>query len=232
MLPQNIGFHWTLYLCHLCFVGLAAFTVLTGLDCANMRPLWFWSASSTRPQTFTMSTILSPKCHVYFNMMPIFFWLWYHVFLCKYKAQTLSTYSRLIVRWKANCLQGYCKPSFTHDNCTRKDFSDNHSKVGKPNGKALGWSGCGSRPLCEAPQPVGTKTGICTLNPNATRHLDGGTWLCLRVWVTKTGVCLYPSLGWNLRLSSASIQQDWQSQKKASPLHVSVVFGLLALVEA
>ena len=197
-----------------------------------MRPLWFWSASSTRPQTFTMSTILSPKCHVYFNMMPIFFWLWYHVFLCKYKAQTLSTYSRLIVRWKANCLQGYCKPSFTHDNCTRKDFSDNHSKVGKPNGKALGWSGCGSRPLCEAPQPVGTKTGICTLNPNATRHLDGGTWLCLRVWVTKTGVCLYPSLGWNLRLSSASIQQDWQSQKKASPLHVSVVFGLLALVEA
>ena len=60
-------FHWTLYLCHLCFVGLAAFTVLTGLDCANMRPLWFWSAGSTIPQAFTMST--KPKWHyVYLNI--------------------------------------------------------------------------------------------------------------------------------------------------------------------
>ena len=52
--------------------------------------------------------------NVYFNMMPTFVLLLYHVFPCEHKAPTLSTYSRLIVRWKANCLQGYCKPSFTH----------------------------------------------------------------------------------------------------------------------
>ena len=129
------------FFCTLAVFGVlvvTAFTVWSALDCANMRPLWFWSASSTRIQTFTMSTILSFKCLVYFNMMPTCFWLLYHVFPCKHKAQTLSTYSRLSVRWKANCLQSYCKHSFTHDNCTRKDFSDDNLKVGKPNGKALG----------------------------------------------------------------------------------------------
>ena len=137
----------------------------------------------------------------------------------EYKAQTLSTLSCM---WGGKPIVHKVIASLvlritttqgrTLLTIAQKFQNQTESPSGPP-----GW-GCCSKPLCEATQPVGTKTGTCcTLDPNLTPRFDGFGF----VWESRQQNLLARQPRLEVPIVSTSLLinewpdrclQEWQSQ--------------------